>query len=118
MKKISLILMILTSLIFCSNSFGQTEEVKIKTSAQCGMCKDRIEKTLSYERGIVSSTLDITTKEVTVIYKPKKTNPDKIRIAISKVGYKADDLKADSIAYKNLPACCKIPGDGKKSEHH
>lgn len=117
MKNISLILMILASLMFSNNSSGQTEEVKIKTSAQCEMCKDRIEKNLSYEKGIVSSNLDLETKVVSVVYKPAKTNPDKIRIALSKTGYQADDFKADPIAYENLPACCKLPEDGKKCNH-
>ena len=109
--------MVLTAFVINQNSFGQTDTLKIKTSSQCGMCKDRIEKTLSYEAGIVTSTLDLTTKEVTVVYKTKKTNPDKIRIAISKVGYQADDFKADPVAYENLPACCKVPEEGTKCNH-
>lgn len=117
MRKIQIILLLLTSFAICSNTFGQTEEIKIKTSAQCGMCKDRIEKTLSYESGIVNSVLDLETKEVKVVYKPKKTNPDRIRIAISKVGYQADDFKADPIAYENLPGCCKLPEEGKEVDH-
>ena len=117
MKSTSLILLIFTSLFFINSSFGQTDEIKIKTTAQCEMCKDKIEKTLSYESGIVSSKLDLDTKEVAVVYKTKKTNPDKIRIAITKVGYQADEFKADPIAYENLPGCCKLPEDGKGCKH-
>lgn len=93
------------------------KEIQIKTSAQCGMCKDRIEKALSYEKGISSSSLDLKTKVVTVVYNSKKISPDKIRLAISKVGYQADDLKADPFAYEALPPCCKLPEDKNHQEH-
>ena len=117
MRKLGLILTVLSIIIFSGITNAQNnEEIKIQTSAQCQMCKDRIEKALSYEKGIVSSNLDLTTKIVAVVYKPLKTNPDKIRIALTKVGYKADEFKADPIAYENLPACCKVPEDNK-SDH-
>lgn len=107
-------------LIFAAFNYSvaqKTMEVKINTSAQCGMCKDRIEKALSYEKGVTGSSLDTETKAVTVTYKPDKTNPDKIRVAISKAGYEADDLKADPIAYEKLPACCKKKEDVIKCNH-
>lgn len=82
-------------------------EIKIQTSAVCGMCKDRIETDLSKENGVKSVSLDTDTKIVTVGYNPEKTDPDKIRTAISKIGYDADDVKADPAAYDKLPSCCK-----------
>jgi periplasmic mercuric ion binding protein len=104
------IIAIFTSISF--NSFSQekgkkTEEIVIKTSAVCGMCKDRIEHDLSFEKGVKSVSLDLETKEVTVKYDPNKTDPDKIRKAISKIGYDADDVTADPVAYEKLPKCCK-----------
>lgn len=103
--------------VFVVSYSQKTMEIQIKTSSQCSMCKERIEKALSYEKGVVSSSLDIPTKIVTVKYNPKKTNPDKIRLAISKVGYQADDLKADPFAYEALPPCCKLPEDKNHQEH-
>jgi copper chaperone CopZ len=82
-------------------------EIKIKTSAVCGMCKDKIEKELPFEKGITEVTLDSETKICTVKYKADKTNPEKIRLAISKIGYDADEVLADAKAYEKLPACCK-----------
>lgn len=84
-----------------------TEEVKIKTSAVCGMCKKTIEKDLAYEKGVVSSELDVESKELTVKYNPQKTNPAKIKKAVTKIGYDADELPAKPKAYKKLPECCK-----------
>ena len=37
-----------------------------------------------------------------------KTSPEEIKEAISKLGYDADEVKADSAAYNKLPSCCKV----------
>lgn len=116
MKKITSILcavMMMTMLLGAGNqAIAQEkkknyEEVQIQTSAVCGMCKERIEHDLAFEKGVKSVVLDNETKIVTVGYSPKKTNPDKIRQAISKIGYDADDVAADPIAYEKLPGCFK-----------
>ncbi|MCK9616871.1 MAG: heavy-metal-associated domain-containing protein [Lentimicrobiaceae bacterium] len=95
----------------------KTETIRIKTSAQCEQCKDRIERMLAYEKGVTKSNLDLKTKIVTVTYKPDKTTPDKICLALSKTGYDADGVTADPKAYKNLPPCCKKPDDPEHKAH-
>ena len=95
-------------------SAGQSREtVKIKTSAQCETCKANIEKALSFTKGVKGANLDVDTKVVTVEYDPSKTTVEKIRLAISKAGYDADDVKADPKAYAKLKECCKKPEDKK-----
>jgi periplasmic mercuric ion binding protein len=111
MKKVFSLFMLVLFIILMNNcSYAQKknkEEIKIKTSAVCSMCKDRIEQNLAFEKGISDVSLDVSSKIVTVKYNSKKTNPDKIRLAISKIGYDADDVPADKVAYGKLPACCK-----------
>jgi copper chaperone CopZ len=85
----------------------KAEEIEIQTSAVCGMCKERIEHDLAFEKGIKSVSLNNETKIVTVGYNPKQTNPDKIRKAISEIGYDADDVPADQEAHDKLPKCCQ-----------
>ncbi|RFS13875.1 heavy-metal-associated domain-containing protein [Emticicia sp. C21] len=85
----------------------KTAEVKLKTSAICGMCKKRIERDLGVTKGIVGSNLNLDDKVVTVTYNPKKTNPEKIKNAISKIGYDADEVVADQKAHDALPDCCQ-----------
>lgn len=92
----------------------KTATIVIKTSTQCGMCKGRLEKVMAYEKGIISSDLNIEKAEFTVTYKVSKTSPEKIKLAITKVGYDADELKADKTSYDKLPACCQK--DGMKHE--
>jgi copper chaperone CopZ len=84
-------------------------EISIKTSSQCEMCKARIEEALAFVKGVKTSNLDLESKMVKVTYNPDKTNPGIIREAISKAGYDADDISADPKAYEKLPACCKKP---------
>ena len=38
---------------------GNTATAQFKTSAVCDMCKARIEKSLAYEKGVQSATLDV-----------------------------------------------------------
>lgn len=107
MKKIILILIILSGINLAATA--QTE-IKIKTSAECEKCKKKLESNLVYEKGVKFVKVDLTAKVLTVNYNAKKTTPREIKLAVSKLGYEADELKPDSIAYLKLPECCRIPG--------
>ena len=85
----------------------QTQTMYVKTSATCEMCKSTIEKYVAFEKGVKRITVDVPTKIATVVYNPKHTTPEKIRQAIAKSGYDADDVKADPKAYEKLDDCCK-----------
>ena len=103
-------LVVICILIFAGNVFSQdkkTDTIKIKTSAVCGMCKDRIEGGLAFEKGVRDVTLDVDTKIVMIRYNAKSISPDELRKKISKLGYDADSIEADPSAYKKLPPCCK-----------
>ncbi|WP_338766721.1 heavy-metal-associated domain-containing protein [Bernardetia sp. ABR2-2B] len=117
MKSIILVLVSLimsfafTSCASSSAANASSDEVVIKTETiQCGMCKDRIETSLSEQKGIKSVTVDVDKKETTVVFNPKKINPDAIKKAIAAVGYDADDVEAESGAYNDLPTCCQKGG--------
>lgn len=93
------------------NSDG-TVTINIKTSAVCEMCKETLEKAMAYEKGVKNSELNVDTKMLTVTYDAKKTHAAKIKVAVTKAGYDADELHADAKAYERLHSCCK-----KDSEH-
>lgn len=84
-----------------------TETAVLMTSAQCDMCKARIEGKLGESKGVRMVALDIRSKKLTVKYNPEKTTVDEIKRAINALGYDADEAKGDPEAYKNLPACCQ-----------
>jgi periplasmic mercuric ion binding protein len=101
------VLLLFVSSATCFGQQKKVDTVAIKTSAVCGMCKDRIESCLAFEKGVKSATLDVDTKIATVIYNPAKTSPELLRKTISKLGYDADTIPANQAAYAKLPACCK-----------
>ncbi len=93
--------------VACAQSDKKLATLTMKSSVVCGQCKDRIEAGLAYEKGVKDVSVDLEKKDVTVKYNPEKTTPAAIRQALSKIGYDADDVKADPKAYEKLPACCK-----------
>lgn len=109
MIKIRASVLALLSLLIFSAAHAQTDTLRVKTSAVCTTCKKTIEHDLSYEKGVKSSSLDVDSKIVTVIYNPKKTDPQKIREAITNIGYDADTLKRNPKSFDKLPECCKNP---------
>lgn len=104
---ISLMMVILINPISAQEKKKNYEEVQIQTSTICGMCEERIETNIAYEKGVKKVELNDETKIVTVGFDPRKTDADKLRTAISKLGYDADNVLADKEAHDKLPACCQ-----------
>jgi copper chaperone CopZ len=102
---------IILSIIMLAFSYAGTAQglkyVKIKTSAQTELCKEKIEKTLAIEKGVKEVNLDLKTKVVTVKYDESKTTYEKLLTSISNIGYDADGKKADQKAHAKLPSECK-----------
>ena len=107
------ILLIISNLVTATEP-PKTAEIKIKTSAVCGLCKKRIERDLGVTKGIVSSQLDVSSKIVTITYNTKKTSPEKIKSVISKIGYDADEVIADQKSHDALPDCCQTTAAAHK----
>ena len=105
-KTISIFFMLFISI----NVHAQSEEIIIQTTAQCGECKENIEKALMAEKGVRFAELDIKSKQAKVIYNSKRTTPEQLRTAISNVGYDADLVEANPEAVEKLSPCCKKGG--------
>ena len=105
MKKLIIILFSILTV----NAWAQKETVKILTSAPCiGMCcKDRIEQEMQFTKGVRAVDLDIESGILTVTFKTKKTDVNKLRQVISSIGYNADDVKGNKKAHDKLPSCCR-----------
>jgi len=89
----------------------EIKEISIQTSAVCGMCEERLEHNMKFEKGVTFVDLDPETKKLLIKYRADKTNPDKLKLAISKIGYDADDVLADQKAHDKLPKCCQKGND-------
>lgn len=110
MKKIKSIIALVLLFTLSLNAFAAKDTLVVKASIVCQSCKKTIENGLRFEKGIKLATVDVDAKTVTVIYNSDKTNPEAIRKAISKLGYDADNVPADKIAYDKLESCCKKDG--------
>ena len=109
--------MLFIALLTISTAFAQkkqrTAKAVIKTHFNCDHCKkcetcgQKFEAELYNTKGIKAFTIDEKAMTITVVYNPKRVDLQTIKTAISKLGYDADDLKADPIAYEKLDGCCK-----------
>ena len=109
-------IVLVVSIFFFSNFTSAqktTQKVVIKTFLHCDHCKECETCGLKFKdqmlkiAGVKMYELDEKAMTITVFYNSKKTNLENIKKAISKLGYDADDVKADPQAYENLDGCCK-----------
>jgi mercuric ion binding protein len=110
----NILILFLICLSFWSLAQENEGKIAIQTSAVCEMCKETIEYDLTFTKGIKFVELNLDNKVVSVEFNPKKTTPSDIKKQITMLGYHADDMKRDSLAYENLPFCCK---DGGHDDH-
>ena len=109
-------LVLAVSLFFYPNYVSAqktTQKVVIKTFLHCDHCKECETCGLKFKtemlkiKGVKMYELDEKAMTLTVFYNGKKTNLEKIKTAITKLGYDADEMKADAEAYEKLDGCCK-----------
>ena len=113
MKNILFVLFftLLTSTLSAQNS--KNEKVIIQTTIHCDHCKvcetcgQNFQENLYKIKGVKMYELDEKAMTLTIFYNGKKTNLNEIKLAITKLGYDADEMKADAIAYEKLDGCCK-----------
>jgi copper chaperone CopZ len=120
MNKLRIVMVMLLSVVTLSVQ-AQKKEPKVKTiviqtSAECGDCEERIEGLLNFTKGISYSELDLETMKLTVKFKPAVITEAEIKDKISKLGYDADEVKAEHEAMMKLPECCRPNGMEKHSK--
>ena len=101
-------LIIVFSFLCSVNIIAQTP-IKIATfsvKGNCEQCKERIENAADI-KGVKNAVWNEDKQVITVTYNADKVTLDQIEKAIAKSGHKTGNVKADSVAYKALPACCK-----------
>lgn len=112
LKFVAVLLVFLSSGIAAAQT-SKNEKAVIKTTIHCDHCKacETCGKAFQSEmlkiKGVKMYELDEKNNTITVYYNGQKTNLDTIRTAITKLGYDADELKADVAAYDKLDGCCK-----------
>jgi len=94
--------------------FAQAKTEKFEVKGNCGMCKDRIEKTTKAVDGVSAAEWNLETKILEVTFEESKTSVHKIQMAIAKVGHDTPMHKAKDDVYNALPGCCKYDRTEKK----
>ena len=92
---------------------AQTKTDSIKVYGECGMCKNRIQKTLKID-GITNAVWNTETKMLLVEYDVSKITNDDIQKKIAAVGHDTEKYSADDKVYEKLPGCCHY--ERKKTE--
>ncbi len=106
-------LIFLTPSISFAQKAKKIETAIIKTQIYCDHCKqcetcgDKFNKELYNQNGIKTVEIDPKANTIKVIYDTRKTDLEKIKAYISKMGYDADDVKADPAGIAKLDGCCK-----------
>lgn len=92
-----------------SNTLAQKakkyEECKIKVSATCNSCKEKIMKNIAFEKGVRDIHVDLDTKIATIKYKIGKTNSEKLIKAIEKLGYSAKLINSNDKFTVDIDEC-------------
>jgi len=71
----------------------KTEIVTFKTSIDCDACVNTIMESVPLEKGIKDVKCNLETKEVRVEFKVGRTDKEKVRRMIEKLGYTAEEIK-------------------------
>jgi copper chaperone CopZ len=112
MKYIFSILFVVSA-AFSGLAQEKVETITIKTiiicdhCMKCDDCGYNIDTSIRKGKGIKKVQINPEKNTVVVTYRADKTTPNEIRVALSKAGYNADDVKAEPDAYAKLDGCCK-----------
>lgn len=116
MKKILKPTLLLIALFFISNAAmaqKTNQKAVIKTVLNCDHCKQcetcglKFKMELLKIKGVKMYELNDEAMTITVYYNAKKVDLQTIKQGIAKLGYDADEVKADPEAYQKLDGCCK-----------
>jgi len=106
-----LFLLSVSAFAFAQKPKGDTLAVKTKIYCdhclECGSCAGNINTAMAGLYGIKKVQIDPAKNVIVVVYNPAKMTPEKIREAISKAGFDADNVPAKAEAVASLDGCCK-----------
>ena len=99
MKTVKIILTAVVFLLATNAVLAQAQkenpneaQVVFWVSMNCHNCEQKIKKNIAYEKGVKDLTTDLEKKLVTIKYQPKKTDKEKLKKAIEKLGYECEEV--------------------------
>jgi copper chaperone CopZ len=110
---ILLIFFTFSSIAMSAQETKKNQKAIIKTNIVCDHCKEcetcggNFQSNMLKIKGVKMYELDEKNMTITVFYNTQKTNLETIEGAISKMGYDANEIKADATGLGKLDDCCK-----------
>ena len=97
MKVVQIILAVVfllgTHSVFAQDKKEKEEQVVFLVGMDCHKCEEKIKKNIPYEKGVKDLTTNLDKKLVTIKYQPSKTDKDKLKKSIEKLGFTCEEVK-------------------------
>lgn len=90
MKRFFQAFAIVALLFSASDAFAgknSKETVTFQVPMKCHKCQAKIEENIAFEKGVTDLQVNLEEKKVTVTYKKKATDVEKLKAAFQKLGY-------------------------------
>lgn len=108
MKKIIVFASIIGFLASCSGTDKSNAHAEFYVRGNCGMCKERIDKTVSTLPGVSKADWNVESKTIAVDYDSTKVSAIDIEKAVAATGHATKGVEMDMAAHDKLPMCCKV----------
>jgi Cu(I)/Ag(I) efflux system membrane fusion protein len=105
MKKTILLLFVISAIVACTSKSNSKAEFYVR--GNCGMCKERIDKTVLALKGVSAADWSEETGLLKVDFDSTSISSIDIEKAIAATGHATKNVPMDSIAHKALPECCQ-----------
>ena len=81
--------------VFAQDKKGNSkdETVVFLVSMDCHNCEQKIKKNIPYERGVKDVATNLDKKLVTIKYQPSRTDKDKLKKSVEKLGFTCEEVK-------------------------
>ena len=117
MKKILIIALSLLTLTFAANAQSRKDakisEVKLVVAKlDCNNCKQKIEKNIPFDKGVKDVVVSLNDKTVVVQYDNTKTDVEKIKDSLKKIGFESEVAKEDEAKEAAAEGCCPKANSG------
>ncbi|MCF8259879.1 MAG: hypothetical protein K9J12_03840 [Melioribacteraceae bacterium] len=109
MKNLLVILFLLIAYTLTSAQEVEVTETEIEVSGVCGMCKERIEKSIDIDQ-VKYTKWNKRNKMLFVAFESTVT-ADSLMKRIAAIGHDTELFKAPDEVYNSLPKCCRYRED-------
>ncbi len=116
MKK-NLLLVVACVLSISIYAQKKQETVTFNVPLDCEGCIEKVEKNITFEKGVRAIDCNLEEKTVKVTYQPKRTNVESLKKGFAKIGYSKITVK-EEVCHKEKKmksSCCQ---GSKPSAHH